>query len=407
LGKRYEIIDRILEIEIYVYIVFMFLTKGEGIRNILLFSAFLFWLSTLKHRENKWVLKTPVFVLFWIYIGTITVSAIFSIDPGYSFFSLAIEPLKAIIILCLLSTVLADENRLKRFVYVLFFILVFTISLGYYSYWAYDLTLMKPVTWIRHAWHNRFAMDINTLLPFTLILLLTAKDLKMKIVVVVVIVAAVTALILSTSKGGLAAFFSMLVIWGIYFSVRHKLNKKLVISFLIFISLVIGTISYFSLPEEKLATLKHDITTLTRRTKIWGPLVHAALQRPITGWGYGSRIFTLDKPFESTPFKVAPVQEDSDFRNPHNAFLRIFFHQGVVGLIPYIAMIGVSAVSFWRGACNSQNLHSFVLAACASILVGIYFVNSIVENPHLTDVAFTLGIGLAAGYTESSKSLTH
>ncbi len=338
--KKYEIIDRIIEIEIYLYIIFIFLTKGEGIRNILLFSAFFLWLATLKYRRNKLILKEPVPILFWVFWATILTSVVFSIDPLYSFKSLRDYPLKSLIIFCLISTTLADEKRLKRFVYISYVILVFTVSVGYYSYWAYDLPLMKPVTSLRHAWHARFAIDINTLLPFTLVIFLITKDIRLKILLFVTIVAAVAAVILSTSRGGIAGFLTMAVIWLIYISKRYRLNMKLILSGIILVVIISGTILYSS-PQIKarFSNVGRDIVTLNERTDIWKPLVYAASQRPVFGWGYGSEIFKKDLPFENTPFKVAPVNQKSAFRNPHNPFLRIFFHQGIVGLIPY-ATIG-------------------------------------------------------------------
>lgn len=405
--KRYEIIDRIIELEIYLYIIFMFLTKGEGIRNVLLFSGFFLWLITLKYRKNKDILKEPIAIFFWIFIGTILLSVIFSIDPLYSFKRLRDEPLKAVILFCLISTTLSNEVRLKRFVYLTFPILIFTISVGYYSYFAYDLPLMKPVTAIRHAWHTRFALDIDTLLPFVLILLILHKDTTIRIVIVMTVICSILALIMSTSKGGIANFLSMLIVLSVYLCVRSKKNVTLILTGLVIFMVVLGGLFYGLYPKDKMVNLQKDITTLTRRTEIWGPLISAAYNKPVFGWGYGSRIFKIDKPFEHTPYKVAPINKDTDFRNPHNPFLRIFFHQGIVGLIPYIILHVIALTTFWKGALSSRNLRSYILIACASILIGSYLVNAVVENSELTDLTFSLGIGLAAVNSGREKGLPH
>jgi hypothetical protein len=377
--KKFEIIDKIIEIEIYLYIILMFVTKGEGIRNILLFSSFLLWLATLKYRKSRWILREPISIFFWGFTATIVVSAIFSIDPLYSFKTLRGEPLKSVIIFCLISTVLSDEKRLKKFIYLSFFLLVFTISVGYYSYWAYDLPLMKPVTPLRHAWHSRFAMDINALLPFTFILLLITKDMRFKII-----------------RGGLAALLSILVIWLTYMLKKYRVNIKIMLASVVILAVLSGSILYSSPNiKQRFSNLGHDITTLNERTEIWGPLIFAAAEKPFFGWGYGPEIFVMDKPFENTPFVKAPVHIKPAFRNPHNSFLKIFFHQGIIGLISYIALLIVATRTFWKGAYSTNNLKSYIIMACTSIMVGTFFVNSIVENPHLTDLTFILGIGLA------------
>lgn len=409
MGKSYEIIDKIIEIEIYLYIVLLFVTKGEGIRNILLFSGFFLWLSTLRYRENKWILKEPASILFWGFMATVLISTVFSIDPVYSLRSLKDYPLKSVIIFCLISTTLSDERRLKIFVFLTFPILVFTISSGYYSYFVYDLPLMKPITFLRHAWHTRFAMDINTCLPFVLILLLTARDRTFKIVLGITIIASIIALILSTSRAGLASFLSMVMVLTFYFMKKHKWNLKLVAAGMILLISIIGAGSYYSYPAEKKANLMHDITTLTRRTAIWGPLVYAAFERPVFGWGYGPDIFSLDKPFEKTPYKVAPVNQDAAFRNPHNAFLRVLFHQGVVGLVPYIALLIVATRAFWRGFNNAGGnpLQRYMLMACTCLMTGNFIVNAIVTNTELIDLTFMMGIGLAACNLGKQTGLSH
>ena len=83
MGKKYETIDKIIAAEIYLYIIFMFVTKGEAIRNILIFSSFILWLTTLKYRKNKQILVEPVSILFWLFMITILLSVVFSIEPLY------------------------------------------------------------------------------------------------------------------------------------------------------------------------------------------------------------------------------------------------------------------------------------------------------------------------------------
>jgi O-antigen ligase len=397
--KKYEIIDRIIEIEIYLYIIFMFITKGESIRNILIFSAFFLWLITFKQRENNWILKKPVSLLFWGFMATIIISVAFSIEPMYSFKSLRGEPLKSVILFCIVSTSLSDKRRLYRFVNLTFFLLLFTISVGYYSYWAYDLPLMKPITSIRHAWHSRFAVDINTLLPFTFILLLLKKDGKWRLILLITIIAGILGVILSTSRGGLAGFIGMTLVWLIYFSKVKKLNLKFVLigSLLIIVSFGIS-LSLSPMMKAKFIQDKANIMSLGRRTEIWSPLIAAAMQRPLLGWGYGSKLFKIDLPFKNTPYKKAPFRRDPAFRNPHNPFLRIFFHQGILGVILYVALLIVATLTFWKGTTITgfDEFTRYVLLSCTGIMVGTYFINAIVENSQLIDLSFILSIGLAA-----------
>ncbi len=397
MNKKYEVIDRILEVLIYLYLVFMFLSKGEAIRNILLFSGFLLWLGTLKYRENKWILKEPLSILFWVFIASIFISVIFSIDPVYSFWSLRGEPLKSVIIFSLVSTVISDENRLRKLVSLTLPVLVFTLFIGYYSYWAHDLPIMRADTPLRHTWHARFAMDINTLLPFSFVILYALSNKKAVVFLLTVIAAAVAAIVLSTSRGGAAAFISILIMWAIYVSKKRGVHMGKTLAGLLLVS-VISAAVLFSSPVimEKFSRISTDLKTLTKRTDIWGPLVSAASEKPIVGWGYGPEIFMMDEPFHNTPYKDAPVKDKPAFRNPHNAFLRVYFHQGVLGLIPYVLLIAYAVREFWRNAFRIDNMSGNALFACSTILVSIFVLNALLENTHFTDLALILGVGCAA-----------
>ncbi len=405
--KKYEVIDSIIEIEVYLYIIFTFITKGEGIRNILLFSSFSLWLATIKYRRNLWILKEPVSLLFWGNIASILIAVPFSIDPLYSLSSLKIDPLKAIIIFCLVSTMLSGEKSLKRFVTLSVFLLALTISVGYYSYWAYDLPLMRPLTVIRHAWHSRFAIDLNTLMSFTFVLYLLNKDRKPSVLLLMLIAAGISGVILSTSRGGLAGFVFIVFVWMIYFQLNQRLNSKIVAASSVFIVLIFTSALFLSpVMKNRLFFDKENILSIGERTPIWGPLLSAAFQKPFLGWGYGSNIFSMDLPFENTPYKIAPVNYKRAFRNPHNPFLRIFFHQGIAGVILYAALLIAAIRAFWRDALDSQGMKSYILMTCAGILVGTYIVNAMVENSQLRDLSLILGIGLAAKNIKNENSHT-
>ncbi len=391
--NRFRTIDRIIEAEVYLYVIFIFLTKGEGVRNVLLFSSFLLWLLTVRQRGNIGVLKNPVSMLLWGFMATVLISVVSSIDPIYSLYSLR-EPFKSVVFFCLLTTVLSDEARLRRFIRLSYLILLFTLFVGYYSYLAHDLPVMKPDIPLRHAWHNRFAADLNTLLPFSIVLLLLTKEPRFRVMILVTILAGVVALVLSTSRGGAAAFISMVVVWSIYVSRKKGADLRVVLPSLILVFTLIGTVSYHLSPKvrERVA----QVVSLRERTRIWIPLLQAVSERPVFGWGYGSRIFKTDRPFENTPSGAAPVREDPRFRNPHNTFLRILFHQGAAGLSLYVLLLFAAIRTFLKRSHTSDELRGYVLVACTGILIGTFLVHGLVANFKLSDLVLVLGIGLAA-----------
>lgn len=391
--EKYVIIDRIIEVGVYLYIIFMFLSKGEAIRNILLFGNFGLWLLTLKQRRNLYLLKQPLFFLFLAFLGSTILSAVFSINTKYSFSQLENEPLKALLLFPVLSTILADEKRLIRITYVCLFTALLILLNGYYSYIFHDIPMLKADTWLMHVWHNKFSSYLNTLLPFLFILYFIWKKPAPRIFLTVFFFFAILALILNTTRTGLLAFVIMGLIWAVFLdrSKRYNLTKA-------FIGLAAGillvvSVAWFTSPyvRERVVQTRSDLATFNNRTIGWTSAIYAFSQRPLFGWGYGKLIFHQDEPFENTPIKKHPPIDD-----PHNTFLMVLFHQGIAGIIPYVLLILIAIYSFWKGAFRGQSIASYILIACVSVIVGNFIAYSLFNPVKFHYLAVILAFGIAA-----------
>lgn len=398
MNRRYEIIENIIEIGAYLLFIFLFLSKGEGIRNILLFLNFFLWLITIKYRKNLSNLYSPVALLFWGYMISILISIFVSIDRNYSLTELDDDFLKSLLFFPILSTVLSDEKRLKRFLFISFFTLILIVSVGFYSYLKYDLPCMMAKTSLKYALHNRFARDLNTLLPFSFVLLLIARKTATKIFILIPIFATIFAIIMSASRGGAVAFLITILIWLLY-SLRKKLFRlKPFLAGIALSFIVLGIISYFYIPDvqKRIQQTRYDVFTINKRLNAWSPLLEAVKNRPFFGWGYGIEIFRMDKPFEQTSYKVSPYKNDPDVRDPHNAFLGTLFHQGIVGFILYLAMLVLAIKTFWSNGISNDGLNNYILISCVSILVGTYVIHALLEVLKFRYLALIIGIGIAA-----------
>jgi O-antigen ligase len=416
MSKKHEIIDKIIEYGIYLYIFLMFLAKGEGIRNILIFGGFALWLFNLKFRKNIYLLTSPISKLFWIYLGTILLSAIFSIEPLFSFISLKDEPLKSALLFPIIATVMADEEKLKKAIHVSFFSALLIVLAGYYSYIFHDMTLLKPDTFLVHAWHNKFARYLCTLLSLSFILYFIWRKPGLKIFLTIFFLISFVALMLSTSRAGIAAFMSIVIIWSLYLSKKYNYNLKKVLSSILIIFMVLGALFYFSVPNFRTRINSLQDATFNERTEIWisavhaiakrpvqgwgyGNPVHAIAKRPVQGWGYGNRIFHIEEPYRKTPYESPPE------KGPHNSFIKVLFHQGITGLIPYTLMILTAITFFWKYAFRTTGIRSYTLVSCASILIGNYILHAMLASPKLIYLSVILGLGMAAkGIGEDSHN---
>lgn len=206
------------------------------------------------------------------------------------------------------------------------------------------------------------------------------------------------ALVLSTSRGGIGAFLCMVIIWSIYVVKKRGISLKTMLASLALMAILSGITVYYAKPDikDRFLRIKQDSKTFSNRTIIWSHLIAAAKEKPVFGWGYGPKIFKIDLPFQNTSYKVSPARIRPELRQPHNAFLRVLFHQGIIGLVIYVSLLFAAIRLFWKGAYNTQHIKSYMLIACASILISTYGVNSIVENTHLLYLTLILGIGMAS-----------
>ncbi len=398
---NYEKIEKVIEYAIYAYIFIMFLSKGEGIRNILIFGSFALWCLTLRHRNNLHLLKSPLAKLCYIFVGSTFVSVIFSIDPLYSFSEFKEEPIKLAILFSMITTVMSDEKRLLRTVYMCFFASVLVVSLGYYSYILYDLPNLKPETPLMYSHYNRYAGYINTLMPIAFILFAIWKRIDFKIIFTVIFTLEVLSLILSTSRGGYIAFFGISFTWSYFISRARGYPFSKVIAGIAIIVIIAGALSYLFFPNVKEGITRSesgDLYTLNERTGLWDAAITSIKNRPVFGFGYGSSIFFRDEPFLETPYKKAPP------KGTHNEFIKIMFHQGIVGLLPYVLLIVSAIVIFWKEALRSSGIKRYILIACASVFVGNYVLHALFESMFkFHHIAFVLGLGMAAkGLNENS-----
>jgi O-antigen ligase len=298
---------------------------------------------------------------------------------------------------------MSDTVRLKRVIHVFFFAALLITSIGFYSYLAHDIEVLRPDIPLMDTGmtgHGKFARYLLTLLPFAFILYLVwDKKPVLKLMLTFSFIFFILSLILSTSREGYLAFLAIVFIWVIFLSRIKGYNLKKILSIIVIITIIIGAVSYVSFPDVKkrMSRSLSELRTVNERTEVWVPALHAIRQKPFFGWGYGKRIFRLDEPYKETPFKKGPE------RDPHNIFLSILFSQGITGLLPFMFLLLFAMKYFWRAAFTLTGMKSYILMACLSILVGNYFIIGMLANLKLKHLAIVLGLGMAAQGTDENS----
>ena len=200
----------------------MFLSKGEGIRNIILFGNLGLWLLSIRSRKDLHLFKKPLFFFFCAFLGSSVLSTALSIDPQYSFSQLLGEPRKALLIFPVFATVLADAQRLRRVAYACLIAALVIMLNGYYSYLLGHTDVLTPDTWLMHVWYNRFSSYMNILLPFSFILFFVWKKPSQRALLMLFFFFAALALILNATRTGLLEFAVIAAIWLVYFATTNN-----------------------------------------------------------------------------------------------------------------------------------------------------------------------------------------
>jgi putative inorganic carbon (HCO3(-)) transporter len=107
--------------------------------------------------------------------------------------------------------------------------------------------------------------------------------------------------------------------------------------------------------------------TLDARVEIWSRALYALQDFPFTGVGLGAfrRVVNVLYPL----FLVPP---DADIAHSHNMFLQVGVDLGLFGLVGYIALLLVAAVSAWRVAVRRAGFERAVALGALAALIGFH-----------------------------------
>ena len=387
-------LEKALEISVYLSVFFMQIAKGEGITDVFIFGSFIMWLFVPRYRKYFLALKSAVIVLFFITVAVIPISVIFSIDPFYSFREMLKEPLKAAIFLPVIATVMADEVKLKRLLLVMSGAAAIIVFIAFYSY-VLQGEKASPNTFLLHAHPNRFSKHLNTFMPFIIASTFIWKGWRYRLAFSLLLIATTLSLCFSGSRGGFCSFILLACIWGFYLWRKEGVSITAMLLITATIVISIGAVSWFSpYARNKIKIIPEQMTTIGDRTSRWESAFSAFKERPILGWGYGEKIFNRQEPYKRSGMPVPSM-------HPHNTFIKVLFHQGLLGFLPYIALILFSIIHFWRSALAATGIRGYLFCGCVAGLTAVFLFHSITEIMRLHYLALILGIGLAATALEN------
>lgn len=202
-------------------------------------------------------------------------------------------------------------------------------------------------------------------------------------------IAAFYSTVLSQTRGAWIAVPVILALLGLAFINRSNIAR--VAATVGVISIVITFGAYTEAGKELLARYQSAAAVLAAqideqqgnvnadenvsvRLAAWRVALSLALEKPYFGWGqhkYDQKLYDMTKNGEISA-------EVSSLSNTHNNFIEVVLHQGLLGLVAFLALFAFSLRFFWR-RLKAPELTTRVMASCGACLVTAFFMFSMTQ----------------------------
>lgn len=376
-----------------LHLLLMFVDKGNALRNIGIYGAFASWMALVARGGIRLKLD-PITLAFAVFSASVLISTALSIDPAYSFVTLKRDFLKGLMLFAMISTVFCSIEAIERVGRVLAVSGLALLVFGLHGMLTGPAGVYTPQNPIADLDKNSFGFAMSIIFPFYIYFLSSAKGATKNIFWAVAAIWAFAGVTLSASRASILSLLAVITLWALHYSgaVGKKAVKKIFIGTL-FITLL-GSITFNIWPEsvkQHFLSTGEQLATINMRTYyFWHPAFQAAMNRPLTGWGFGEKIWRNPIPFEGTE------KPNTDLTGGlHSTFIGVFFEQGVLGLLAYLSIIGTvlhSLYGFRKTATGKSRLMGVCLIGMA---VGVLMIEAFFKVNSIRSMGLMAGLSVA------------
>jgi O-antigen ligase/tetratricopeptide (TPR) repeat protein len=335
-------------------------------------------------------MKSPMLISAPVFLGTLILSWIFSIDPARSeieVWLLGAALLLFFVIFEMVGRGWPGELIIKVLLIVGAMVMAFCwlSVLGWYMAWLNA----SPGRWLpdiayRLPSPNFMAVLINMLLMACLSRLIATRTLPGRIILGLYAVSAVGLILLTSSRGGwlgtaagigvlLWLNFRMIMIKarGVY----QELTRKPILFGMIIIAFAACIFALGWIVFRQAFQPTHSTTIEGARSEFWGPALDAFKASPIIGQG----------PFTFPSFYVQfnSVPPRNLFAYSHSIYFDLLSSSGVVGLLGFLIMTIVQMVWLGRRYRNSSGMDRAVVSAALAAMAA-FGVHGVFDSVHHT-----------------------
>jgi len=302
---------------------------------IILFPSLIIFKILIEKTKKFSAYNTPLTVPLFLFTAIALVSAFSSIDPSYSLSYFRSNILIYLILYFGITILVHDISQIKRLIFVLMLSYFVIMFYGLFEYFILFGSTAKRFN-ATFGRYNTAGMYSIIFIPTAFSLFLWYKKLWHKVLLGICLSGSLLGVLFTQARAAWVCLFLVAILIGII------LDKR-ILAF-VFISLVIFP---FILPQKlykqgiSIFDFKNYLVpkerVLTERPYVWKASIAMIKNRPILGFGTGTRIF--GKLYNENGYR--PKEAKEKLSQAHNQILQTLVENGVLGILCFLWIYGV------------------------------------------------------------------
>lgn len=297
--------------------------------------------------------KNPIMIFLGIHVFWIFLTSTTSLIPSFSFKFLLAKIWYIFAFTLATATFIKGKNDLKKFFWVLFIPMCFTVLWGifWHSFSGFHFDKINRAIQPFYRNHVVYANLLSIFLPFIFLARTWYKSgsNKRRLLNLAILIFLV-GIYFSYTR---AAYLAVIAMSGTYFIINFRAIKLALISSIVGVVLIFGfitkhnyylkysptvkTVSQHELSDIIDATLKGTDVSSMERIYRWIAAIHMANDRPITGFGPNGFVPNY-KNYTVFIFETW-ISENEEQSGVHNYFLMTLVEQGIIGLLIFVGLL--------------------------------------------------------------------
>ncbi len=321
-----------------------------------------FFLKLISERKfDKEVLKHPVTICIYMYLGWLFITSLVSEMPIVSFKYLLTRLWFITCFYFIVTQFVVNEENIVK--YILAYVLGFAIVIGYTlinhapSYFSHDTSYRVMQPFFRD--HTSYGAALALLIPAMFVVIKrTRKNFSIKFFNIILLGLLCIALLFSYTRAAWLGIIFVFCLWCIL-KLRIKI-KTLIYTALVGIVLIApfyNEILYKMSKNQEVSStnfLSHlkSVSNISKddsnneRINRWKCALRMFQQKPLTGYGPGTYMF-LYAPFQHSEDRTKISTNAADLGNAHSEYLGLLADAGLIGSLSFIAiLITVMVIGF-------------------------------------------------------------